>query len=112
MAREDERRRCPQCRRTMQQVWWKRTRANAQWSDADAVVVFVNPNASDPQTRVRYPGQNTAICPPGYERVEMRSLRDVERFERTHSVRNEMVWYDKGSGRGHDDEFFGKRMTH
>ena len=76
----------------------------AQWSDKDAVVVF-----RDADGKIRYPGRNDTPTPAGCERVVMRSLREVEQFERTHGVRSEMAWFDKGSGRGHDDKFRGER---
>lgn len=89
-----------ECGGTMEQVYRLRSRyRNAQWSDKDAVVVF-----RDAQGKYRYPATNTAATPKGYERVELRSLREVETFERHAGVRSEMAWFDKGSGRGHDSE--------
>ena len=69
----------------------------AQWSDRDAVVVF-----RDSTGKIRYPARNDVPTPRGCERVEMRSLREVQKFEREHNVRNEAAWFDKGSGRGFD----------
>jgi hypothetical protein len=39
----------------------------------------------------------------GYARKELTSLREVERFEKSHGVSSEVAWYDRGSGRGFDD---------
>lgn len=104
VADVDETRACPQCAAPMTQDWLPRMRRDAQWSDRDAVVVHINndPNCPD-DVRLRYPARNDAPPKPGYERVTLRSLREVERFERQHNVRSEMAWFDKGSGRGHDD---------
>ena len=71
---------------------------NAGWSDRDAVVVFRTPTGE-----IKYPMRNDAPTPAGCERVVMRSLREVEKFERDHGVRNEAMWYDR-NGRGFEDE--------
>lgn len=86
------------CGGEMTEVWRPRNR-RAQWSERDGVVVFRDPATG----AIRYPGRNDTPTPAGYERVEMRSLREVERFEREHNVRSEVAWFDKGSGRGNDD---------
>ena len=70
------------------------------WHPSDAIVVF-----KDKDGNVRYPGRNDVPTPDGFERVTMRSLREVERFEREHNVRSEVAWFDKGSGRGSEREF-------
>lgn len=80
----------------------------AQWDDATAPLVFVNQKTGE----VRYPGRHDAVPPAGYARQHLRSLREVERFEREHGVRSEMAWFDPGSGRGFDDTIFGKKETH
>lgn len=78
-------------------LWRARRRQNVQWSDREACVVF-----QDAQGNIRYPGRNDVTPPPGFERVEMRSLREVERFSASHNVRNEIVGFDHG----HDGEGF------
>lgn len=83
-------------------------RSYAQWDDGIAPVVFINEKTGEP----RYPGRSDAVCPPGYRREHLRSLREVERFEKQQGVRSEMAWFDRGSGRGHDDEIFGVKATH
>ena len=101
---------CPTCNMAMEQIWWRMRRKPAQW--AEAAVVFVNPTASDPALRTRYPGRNDLPTPKGYERVEIRSDAEMGRFERQYQVLNESRWFDRGSGRGHDDEYRGERLTH
>ena len=71
---------------------------NAQWSDRDAVVVFRRPDGS-----YSYPGHNTAATPAGCERVVMRSMREVQQFERQQGVVSHIAHYDQGSGRSADD---------
>ena len=93
---------CPQCGMPMERIWSVQSRPT-EWSERDSVVVFKDANG-----KIRYPPRNDAQTPPGYERIVMRSLRQVEKFEREHGVRNEAVWYDRGSGRGFDDHFHGK----
>ena len=95
-----------ECGRTMEPVYRTRKRVNVQWSDRDAVVIFQKPDGT-----YAYPGQNTVPTPNGCERITLRSLREVEAHEKKANVRSEMAWYDKGSGRGHDDEYRGERYT-
>jgi hypothetical protein len=39
----------------------------------------------------------------GFQRKELSSLREIERFEKSHGVGSEVAWFDRGSGRGFDD---------
>jgi hypothetical protein len=89
----------------MDRAWYVLRRERTQWSDADSVVVF-----KDASGKIRYPARNDAPTPAGYERVQLRSLREVEKFERQHNVRNEAIWYDR-NGRGFDDRFRGEDYT-
>jgi len=91
-----------------QDITIRTRRSYAQWDDATAVEVHVNPATGE----VRYPGQHNARLKEGYERQYLRSLHEVERFEQAHNVRSEMAWYDKGSGRGFDDEHHGRKLVH
>jgi hypothetical protein len=86
------------CDTEMEHVYLPRQRERTQWSDKDAVVVYRKPDGS-----IVYPGRNDSPTPAGMERVVMRDLRSVERFEREHGVRSEMAWFDRGSGRGFDN---------
>lgn len=49
------------------------------------------------------PMRNNAPTPPGCERIEMRSLREVEAFERRSGLRSEAAHFDRGTARGFDD---------
>lgn len=93
---------CPQCGAAMDRAWYVLRRQSTQWSDADSVVVY-----KDASGQIRYPGRNDQPTPAGYERVQLRSLREVDKFEREHNVVNERMHFDR-NGRGMDDKFFGK----
>jgi len=107
LADEQEEKRCLQCHTPMEQVWWRTRMRAGEWDDASAVLVF-----RDKDGNVRYPGRVDAPCPSGFEPVRLRNLHAVEKFEREHNVRSEMAWFDKGSGRGHDDYYRGEKVTH
>ncbi len=103
----DSTRVCPDCHGTMVEDWLPRTRHDAQWSDRDAVMVHVTHDPSVPaDCRVRYVGSHDARLKPGYERVYLRSLREVDKFEREHHVMNHRMHYDQ-NGRGIDDSYRG-----
>ena len=74
----------------------------AAWRDQDAVVVFRKPDGT-----YSYPMTNTQRTPAGCERVVMKSLREVERFEQAAGVLNEAMHFDR-NGRGFDDTFRGR----
>jgi len=80
------------CMGEMEQVFLPRAR-HAQWSDRDAVVVFRKPDGS-----ISYPGRNDVRTPPGCERVMMRSLQEVNRFERDNKVCCEAMHFNSGNG--------------
>lgn len=66
--------------------------------------MFENPKTG----KVSYPGRNDVPLPKrladaGFERKEMRSLRQVENFEKEHKVLNQAMHYDSGSGRGSEE---------
>ena len=86
------------------EIKFSATPFSGAWCDADAVVVYENPKTG----KISYPGRNDVPMPSrlaeqGYERKEMRSLRQVEAFEKEHKVINEAMHYDRGSGRGAED---------
>ena len=98
---------CPQCSGLMDRAYYvTRRQHNTQWSDRDAVVVFKNADG-----RISYPCRNDAPVPAGSERVVIRSLHDMNKFERQHNVVNERMHFDR-SGRGMDDTFRGKEFSH
>lgn len=66
---------------------------NAQWSDRDCSVVYRDGNG-----KIYYPSRNDQPTPKDRERVEIRSLADMTRFERDHNVTNEAMHFDKGTG--------------
>lgn len=80
------------CKGVMDQVFLPSPR-NAGWSDRDAVVVFKKADGS-----ISYPGRNDGPTPKGCERVVMRSLREVERFEKEQGVRCEAMHFNSGNG--------------
>lgn len=85
------------CHGIMSHLFLPSSRRYSQWSDRDMVVVFRKPDGT-----LSYPMVNDKPTPHGCERIEMRSLREVEKFEKQNGVRSEMAWFDKGSGRGHE----------
>ena len=85
--------RCP-CGTRMVITFRARTR-NAQWSDKDATVVY-----KDSTGRIRYPMRNDEPTPADCERVEIRSMAEMARFERVHGVTNEVRHFDHGEWRG------------
>lgn len=89
---------CPDCHKGMQQDWLPRVRRDAQWDDRTAVMVHVNAATG----QVSYPGRHDAKLRPGYERVYLRSLDAVNRFERDHKVAVHAMHYDN-NGRAIDD---------
>lgn len=93
------------CGGLMEQVY-RLPRRDAQWGDKDAVVVYRKPNGE-----YSYPGRNDRPTPAGCERVVMRSLREVEAFERRAGVVNEAMHFDRGSGTARpDDTYRGERL--
>jgi len=102
LANVEDIRACPSCGAAMEQIWWARRAQNAQWDDSVSVLVHVDPKTGD----VRYPGRHDATVKPGYERVYLRSLQDVNRFERQHNVANERMHFDR-NGRGLGDQIVG-----
>jgi hypothetical protein len=85
---------------------------NAQWSDADSVIVDINPDPSCPSdVRIRYVGSHAAKLKPGYERVHLRNLQEVNRFERANGVANHVMHYDR-NGTALDDYYRDEKMTH
>ena len=81
-------------------------RSPLQLSERDAVVVFRKPNGE-----LSYPARNDKPTPKGYERIVLKSFREVESFSRQNGVVHEASHFDRGSGRGFDDTFRGKCHT-
>lgn len=88
------------CGGTFEILWTASHPRDAVASATERTVVWENPLTGE----VRYPGRNDAPIPAryrdqGYVRRELSSLREVEKFEKSHGVRNQAAWYDRGSGR-------------
>jgi hypothetical protein len=69
----------------------------------EACVYYEHPGTGD----VQYTGRNDVAMPErlaqrGYVRREMRTLKEIQKFEKRHKVINEAAWYDRGSGRSYD----------
>ena len=98
---------CECCGNPAEQIWWKRpTAQNAQWDDSAAVLVLRGPDGS-----IRYPGQHNCRVPAGYERVFLRNLQEVNKFEREQGVTNHVMHYDN-NGRAVDDYVGGVKTVH
>ena len=94
IASVDETRTCA-CGHEMSQDWLPRIKHDAQWDDNTSVLVLVNDDPSCPaDVRTRYPGRHDCRVPAGYRRVYLRSLQEVNRFERDHKVANHVMHYD------------------
>jgi hypothetical protein len=69
---------------------------NLAWDKSETAVVHRKPDGS-----YRFPMRNDAPVPPGCERVEIRSDRDMARVEREAGVLSERRHFDR-NGRGHE----------
>jgi putative FmdB family regulatory protein len=74
---------CPQCKKTSEQVLLP---SQGRGTFEVGIVVHVAGDGS-----VRFPGHRDAKCPKGFHRKELKSVREVEQFERqmNHKLRNE-----------------------
>jgi|SRR5579872_4353640 len=75
------------------------------WHPSETSVVYEHPQTGD----VKYPGRMDVPMPEryanaGYVRKEIRTDREMQRFESSHGVRNERAWFDKGSGKSFDGD--------
>lgn len=97
---------CAECFRGVMEIYygnWGKRHATPL-SPKDATVVYKHPRTG----KVIYPGRNDQPMPEryrtqGFERVEMRSLRQIDHFSEEHGVVNEAANYDRGSGRSYDE---------
>ena len=76
-----------------------RTRSAIAIGPQDATVVYEHPVTK----HVVYPGRNDQPMPEryrvsGYQRKEMRTLREIDRFSETHGLVNERANYNSGNG--------------
>lgn len=96
--------RCPSCQYPLEITYLPRHILNAACHPSETCVVYYSPK----ENKIQYPGRNDIPIPDrlqrrGYQRLEMRSIHDIQRFEKQHHVINERVWYDRGSGHGPED---------
>ncbi len=94
---------CLQCGQIAIVDYFPRPVERTCWSPAETVVVHRDPATG----KVRYPGRADSVPPAGYERVLIRSDREMAKFEREHNVVHEARHYDR-NGRGFDDTFRGE----
>ena len=95
IADVDETRTCA-CGLEMTQDWLPRLRRDAQWDDSRAVLVHVTDDPSVPaDRRVRFVGSHDAKVKDGYRKVYLRSLQEVNRFEKEHQVANHVMHFDR-----------------
>jgi hypothetical protein len=70
---------------------------------SETTVVF-----RDARGNLRHPGRNDALTPPGFERIELRNIRHLEKHSKEHGFTSEVLNYDRGTGRsfptGHPDD--------
>lgn len=92
---------CIDCRRGRYEIYygnWNRRNA-VPLNDKDSVTLYKHPGTG----KVVYPGRADVPMPEryrnaGYERVQLRSLRDIDRFSQQHNVVNEAAHYNSGNG--------------
>lgn len=109
VCEEDARPTCHVCNMYMEQCWWglQKSAAHAQWQ-VPTVVHISNDPSVPADVRVRYPARIDAPLPAGYERVEIRSDREMGKFEREHKVLHHQRHYDRNGG-GFDTTWRGQR---
>ena len=87
------------CGEPFEQLWWERpTRQSAEWAANEQVLVFRKPDGT-----YSYPGRSDKPTPPGFERILIKSDREMAKHEREANVVHERRHYDS-NGRGMDDD--------
>lgn len=81
------------------EIQYNLRKQDASVHSTEKAVVFYHPKHG-----FRYPGRNDTPMPKeykksGFERLELTSLRDLQRLEKQAGVVNERVHFDRGSGR-------------
>jgi hypothetical protein len=87
----------------MEILWSTNHKGVAAAHEKERTVVYEHPVTGE----VAYPGRNDVQMPSryrdrGFLKKDFNSIYDLQRFEKTHHVLNEAVWFDKGSGRDFD----------
>ncbi len=67
-------------------------------------VVFVNPNGGD--DRYMIPGRSDESCPAGYQRVELKSRPQIDRFMREYSAHQKSIKDRLGEMNEHRERFY------
>jgi len=94
---------CGKCGGTLE-IYWNHAPRNARALDPkETTVVYEHPESG----KIVYPGRNDTEMPErykrrGFERRELTSLDQVDKFSKAHNVLNERAHFDRGSGRGHE----------
>jgi hypothetical protein len=87
-----------ECGEPYEQLWWERNnQRNAEWSKDEQVVVFRKPDGT-----YSYPMTNTKPTPAGFERIVLKSDRELAAHERQANVVHERRHFDS-NGRGIDN---------
>jgi hypothetical protein len=98
---------CPQCGAAMDRIWSVLGTRPTQWAESEAIVIFRKPDGT-----FSFPARNDKPTPPGCERIVGRSDREVAKIEQMTKTLNHNRWFDNGSGRGFDDYYNGRKVTH
>ena len=89
------------------EVFWSYNHTHRASVDLkERAVVWENPQTGE----VRYPPKNDVPIPEryskvGFQRRELNSLKEIQRFEKEKGVKSEIAWYDKGTGRSFDGDY-------
>lgn len=108
ICRDDDTPTCRTCQSPLEQQWWvRRSQLETVWGKDEMAVVFRKPDGT-----YSFPARNDKPTPEGYERVEIRSDREMARVEREAGVQSERRWYDQGSGGSHERPLAPVPRTH
>ena len=95
---------CEYCGTPMRRLWSVRKNNGTQWHESESIVVFQKPDGA-----YSFPARNDKPTPQGWTRLVARSDREVAALEsRTHTL-NESRWFDRGTARGFDSTFRGRK---
>ena len=95
LSKWDDHKPCPKCRKSSEQVLLP---ASAHTFFETPIVVHVAKDGT-----FRCPGHTNAKCPAGYERRELRTVRDVEAFERHANAR---IRSEAGQHQENEERFY------
>jgi hypothetical protein len=78
LAEYDEWKPCPQCKKSSQQVFLPSNTRDCAFPEP--IVIHVSADGS-----VRFPGDASAKVPKGFEKKELRTIREIESFEKSYN---------------------------